>query len=361
MANAQLHRFGAVIKGVNGTISANNFALNQTTDQIEWIFEATEAATITRLGFRYGARALTPPTYKISLQGVDLATGFPDGTIKGGASPASKTFTPPADTSWDGTWQWITLDNSYACARGELLSIVISYASGTVDASNNSSFTHSFTVNVGYAVPYAITNDAGTRNKNNSGFAVFGYGSSTKAYGHPCKNLAGQSYSSASTPDEYALGFSLPATWLSSYQVVGLQFSLDPPAGSTFDIVLYSGTTVLQNATKDGDVNTVATVARQHEIYFDESSLSTLSAGTTYRASIAPSGVVLLPILEVDSAADFEAYEGGQLCFLSTRTDGGAWDADTLTKRPMIDLILADITAPSGGSVPPNTVRQGGI
>src|SRR5438105_4685448 len=93
---------------VGSSYVPTSFALDQTTDQIEYIFQAAEAITITRLGFRYGTRTGTPPTYQVSLQGVD-GTGVPDGTVKGGGSPASATFTPPADATWDATWRWVTL------------------------------------------------------------------------------------------------------------------------------------------------------------------------------------------------------------------------------------------------------------
>src|SRR5690349_18160435 len=68
------------------------------------------ADTWTHVGFRYGARTGTPVQHKTGLQTPD-ASGNPDGTYLGGGSPASGTFTPPADATWDGTWQWVALAN----------------------------------------------------------------------------------------------------------------------------------------------------------------------------------------------------------------------------------------------------------
>src|SRR5262245_6559267 len=115
-----LYEYG-FLNGGFGTL-----ALNQSTDTMEFIWDSYDnGLVISRLGFRYGTRTGTPPTYRISLQGVD-GSGLPDGTIKGGGSPASATFTPPADTSWNSTWQWINLSNTYTTAnRGEKLATVI--------------------------------------------------------------------------------------------------------------------------------------------------------------------------------------------------------------------------------------------
>lgn len=349
MANAQLLRFGNPILGAEGNMAAGNFTLNQATDQAEWVFETDEAAVITRVGFRYGSRTGTPPTYVISLQGVD-SSGNPDGTIKGGASPASATFTPPADTSWNGDWQWITLSNSYACARDEALALVIGYSSGTVDVSNNSSFTIMFTMGMAYNFPYGIQNDAATRSRQ-AQFAVFGYGSSSKAYGHPVQNITNQLFNSGSTPNEYALGYALPSSWFSTYQVIGVDVVGILPLASTLDIVHYTGATAQQQATHDTDLSGNPGNYRKSELYFGDASLATLTAGNTYRLSLLPgSASTGILILEVASAADFEAYPGGQLCWLSTRVGAGSW-ADTATKRPLLDMILADITPPSGGFI----------
>src|SRR4051794_40309133 len=88
-----------------GTFSASNTGIAASGSAIEWIFQADQAMIISRVGFRYGARTGTPPTHRISLQGVDQASGIPDGVIKVSTGPCSGLFTPPANTSWDGTWR----------------------------------------------------------------------------------------------------------------------------------------------------------------------------------------------------------------------------------------------------------------
>ncbi len=112
---------------INHTAATSTFGtsiLSGSTLKVAWTFQCEKAATINGLGFRYGARAGTPPTYLISLQGVN-GSGSPDGTVKGGGSPVSHAFTPPADTSWDASTRRQALDNNYTCTRGEFLAIVV--------------------------------------------------------------------------------------------------------------------------------------------------------------------------------------------------------------------------------------------
>lgn len=325
-----------------------NFTLDQATDALEVIFQAAEAVTISRLGFRYGVRTGTPPTFQISLQGVD-GSGFPDGVIKGGGSPASATFTPPASAAWDSTWQWITLANSYVSTRGELLSMVIARSSGTIDGSNNSSFSQE----AAYALaqgqfPYPITNNNGTRTKLLR-MPVFGYGSVGTAYGRPVQATMLTTINSGTTPDEYGLRFKLEAGWGTSCQVVGVRTSLAITAGSSYKAVLYDGTTVLQDVTMDSD-HVASNPNAAVQIFFDEASLSTLVFGNVYRIAIQPqtAGSHNVYGFSVAANADLAAYPGGIEFYGTQRTDAGAW-TDVDTDRPFMMPIMADWTAAAAG------------
>lgn len=350
MANLYAQSMGQV--GPWSFLTGNhvNFSMDESADQMEWIFQAFEAATITRLGFRYGARTGTPPSYKISLQGVD-GTGRADGTIKGGASPASKVFTPPADATWNGTWQWVTLDNSFVVARGDFLSMVIKYDSGTINGSNFSSFT---TANSALrddgGAPYNVTfNNTGAVTTRTAGYPIWGFGSAGTAYGAPAQTYGPVAINSGTTPDEVALAFTLPAGMGTSLAVVGARLGCGTyNAATTLKVILYSGTTVLQDVTIDTDV-TVANTRPQHEFYFDEATLSTLSVGTKYYLSVQPQAATSINIetMDVAAAADLDAWPMGQAFNYASRTDAGAW-TDLTTRRPFIVPLIADITAAGG-------------
>lgn len=338
------------------TIGNTNFTLDQATDQFEIIFQAEEAATITQLGYRYGARTGTPPTYKISLQGVD-GNGNPDNTIKNtGAS--SKTFTPPADASIDGTTVYQTLTTPYTCTRGEKLAMVIAYDSGTVSAAACSSFT---AVNVGGSIsassdgyPYFIQNDAGVRTRPQVITPCYSYKSASKTYGTPLQTMTTYTLTQASTPDEVALAFQLPTGWTGSYQVKGVGVTCNVTAAKTINVNLYSGTTVIQGPLAiDTDHIQAAGAQKFCWFCFQDTTLATLSPGVTYRIGFQPqdaAGNEVFYAYTQGSASDWQAYPLSTNQWVSTRTDAGAW-TDDLTSRLEGAIFLKDITAPSPGII----------
>ena len=117
---------------------------------------------------------------------------------------------------------------------------------------------------------------------------------------------------------------------------------------------LYSGgdvgdTTVLQDVTWDSDWSSATSSADTWTIYFDESSLSTLTFGNTYRIALSTPDASnqTLQGFSVSAVADLDAFPLGQQFTLSTRA-GGNW-TDTATTRNFMEIILDDITKPSGG------------
>lgn len=360
MADGLSMPFGDPFPYWAGSLGFNAFTLNATTDQWEVIFQADRAMTITRAGYRYDIRTGTPPTYKMSLQGV--TDGIPNGTIKGGASPVSVTFTPPADTTWNAGYRWHNFDNSYVCTDGELLALVIAYSAGTVNASNNSSFTNWMTTAAQqFRRPYPIQNDAGVRTRQVN-IPIFGYGTTTKAYGRPIETLNSHSFSSGSSPNEYAMKFTVPAGWWSTAKMRQFMANMALPTATTQTWNLYDGggaadTTVLQAVTLDSDY-WQSNLGQGHSLnFFDDSVLSSLTAGNTYRLSIAPAtGSVTIFSMDVDAVADWDAWPGGQNVCLSTRA-GGNWTDTTTRRLHGWNVLFDEITAPSGGS---GTVLIGG-
>jgi len=328
-----------------------SFAVDGETDALEWIVQVDETGpTITKLGFRYTLRTGTPPTYRISIQGVD-ASGNPDGTVKGGGTPASATFTPPADATWDGTWQWVTLANSYNSAPGEMLAFVIDWSSGTVDGSNNSSFTRGIN-NTSSLSPFAIQNAATVRSRQ-SNIPIFGYASADAVFGRPIETLTTVAISDGGSPDEAAILFTLPAGWGNTFQVKGAEFFCRfVTAAKTVRFTLYDtdGSTVLQSVDRDSDVIRSNSSNAIAEIQFDDA-LSTLNFGSTYRLSVKvvdATGSINLHYMDVDAAGDMAAHDWGTAFTYSSREDAGAW-TDLATRRLLARLILQDITEPVGG------------
>lgn len=327
-----------------GVAGFSNLALDASTDKIGAVFQAPEAATITHVGFRYGTRTGTPPTYKIGLQGVTTG-GLPDGTYLGGGSPASATFTPPADATWNGTWQWIALDNSLAVTRGQVLTLVVEYSSGTVDGSNNGTFTYILTKTVmseRTGSPYAVTN-TGSWGKETVGQPAFGFKSASKTYGNPWEDATTTAL--GTNGHRAALRFALPAGSGDTFKVAGLRATLDGPASADWKFGLWDAAgTMIQDVTIDADFAAVLTgVARNYTVFFDEASLTALNFGTAYYVGVERTTVSCgLYSVDVDSSAELTGVYGGSEFYLAT-WNGSAWTA-VQTKRPTLELILDDAT-----------------
>lgn len=329
--------------------SASNVTLSGSGLGVAFIVHAQTTTAITKIRFRYGARTGTPPSYVVTIEGVD-ASGNPDGTDKGGGSPTAKIFTPPADTTWDGLYQEITLTNSYTPASvSELLAITIRYSSGTVDASNCSSITRGVSEatpgSVGF--PFAVTLSGGSWTKQATPITV-AWTDGTTTFGNPV--LSSYSTATASTNGHRSgMYFTLPSGFGTTYEVKGLSFvGRIAAAGNTCKLAIWNEAgTVLASVTLDGDANTAPTNQRQTTHYFDTP--VALSYGTKYYAGleVLSSSSVGMNGINVGTTNDMLAYPNGSTKGIATY-NGSAW-TDSTTIYPLCDLILSDITVPSGG------------
>jgi hypothetical protein len=339
-----------------GTPTFNLHTVDASNDGVGWAIQARDTAAITHIGFRYGARTGTPPVFVATLEGISATTGLPDGTDLGGGSPTAKTFTPPADATWDATWQWIALTNAYTpTGRGQIIVPTIRYSSGTIDASNLSTFTsHTSGVSTGSAAffPNAYRLTAGTWARQGSIPCVALRTASTR-YGFPI--VSAYSTRSASTVGHrQAMKFTLPAGSGATKTIRGVRFfgSLAAGTGKNPVLGLWNAGGLLQGLTLDSDWGLLPTSANvAYEFYFDEATLSALDFGTAYYIGMevadAANGGVLINGVQLDNASDLDAYPGGANFHFAT-FDGSSWSDDT-TVRPFVELILDDITEPAGG------------
>ena len=353
---------------MSATPTYTNFALDASTDQLEWIFSwPFSGVSVTKVSVRYGARTGTPPTYIISLQGVDT-TGIPDGVIVGGGTPCSTTFTPPASTAWNGLVQTFTFDNAYTPARGDRLALVIAYSTGTISGANNSSVSSTQSgFGSRWAFPYAIQNNAGTRTRIAAmpAFMLGDPAGTGLCYGIAYDANAETTYASDSTPDERAQDFEAP--WFpGNWAVIGVRFVCRTPAASKSVLInLYDTdfSTVLQSVTWDGDHASAAANATSYvEIFFDEATLATLTAAGRYRIGFLPQETAANFALAQMGGAALSQFEGLPLGFQTfpsggtaldgfTRTNAGAWSAATV--RYLVEPIIGSIdtvTAGAGGT-----------
>lgn len=331
--------------------TASNHTMDQTTDSLYWVFPAETTSAITRVGFRYGSRTGTPPTFRASLQAID-SSGAKTGTVLGGGSPASATFTPHADTSWDGTFREITLDNSYTPASiNEMIAIVIDYSSGTVDGSNNSSFTRGLSSHQSSTagIPYHAIVNAGSTTRSTLP-VTFAYGTASRWYGYPGIAINNQTVSTSG--HRTAQYLTLPSGNGSTFKVSHVNFIGRPgPGGAAlFKAAIWdsAGTEIASSGSIDSDA--VASVGGSTlHLRVPMTTTPDLSYGTEYYYGIeALSGNTYgMSCLELGHADHRTAYAGGTSRGFAS-WNGSAW-SKTNTLMPLCDIILSDITVPSGG------------
>lgn len=354
---ARFLHIGCRLLGSGAAPSFQSHSLDANNDGVGWTFRARDTNAITHIGFRYGARTGTPPTYRASLQATD-SNGHPDGTVLGGGSPASVTFTPPADTTWDGLWQWVALTNSYTPTLGQKIFLAIEYSSGTVDASNFSSITsHVNNVNAGASFPKAWRLTAGSWGTGTGNFAVFGLRTASSRYGNVMQGFY-TTRTAATVGHRAAMKFRVPSGPFASYGIGAVQItgSLSNASNKEPILGLWEGTTTLMATTLNtDDHNSVTSSTFVNEIEFDDAP-SALTPGTDYRIGLevgtAVNSGVIVQGIQLADAADRDAWEGSTNVCLST-FDGSSW-TDDATVVPQVHATLYDITgntASGGGSV----------
>jgi hypothetical protein len=340
--------------------------IDASTDACYWVFQMPEDATITTLLINYVSSVGTPVQHRISVQGVNTTNGRYDGTVTAAAAwtPSGGAGVIALPVTHNGAGDSLS---GIALSRGVFYSLVIEPCANSTapcsgaaspNGSNNSVFGIGSTAGQGGTVqgfPYAVINNGGTHTKQ-SRWPIFGLRSATKTYGNPAVSVTATGISSG---DDQAISFHLPSGACSTYKVAGVRFSaLSPTAGQSVNVVLYSGTTVLQSVSWDSDiVRLSATTGQVFEVFFDDPAV-TLTCGTTYRLGVTPTSTasIGLNVINLPAAGDRTAYPGGTNFGWSTRTGCGgpcdgtttAWNDDN-TKRPLVELILEDITGSGGG------------
>lgn len=350
MADAQRLRLLAPTQlAQEGNVGFTNQALTTQDFKVGWVFSYPYAEAITGAKFRYGARTSTPPQHTISLQSLD-ASGLPSGTILGGGSPASQTFTPPANTTWDGLVQSIAFANAYTPARGERMALVIDATSNP--SAGSSSFTRNNTGGLSFLqnFPYHVINTGSWAKGGNSYGSVFGVYSASHVYGFPLQSTTVQS--TGTTGRRVAMKFNLASGWGDSFKVVGLAGIIPSPTNAgTFTLGLWNaaGTVLASKTGIDSDANKGSGTNGYFEDFFADATLPTLSYGTDYYIGFECEGSVTVRMTTLDFAAagDLACLPGGTTCCYSL-WNGAAW-ADTTTSRPWAELMMDDITEPAGG------------
>jgi hypothetical protein len=310
-----------------------------------WNADGTDK-TLVSVGFRFGSTVAKGGGSGISVtqQGVDMAGGrpyHPDGVIAQTWSIANGNAAYAANS-------WInTSDNPGQIVQfGQLISICIQYdSSGRL---GSDSWTVSGLTGIA-AGPYL---SSGMSHYNNTAWThlsitpnvilCFSDGTFGTIDGSiPVSNFGGPTYAPSSTPNEYALKFSVPFP----AKMDGVWAFMAASGTGEFDVILYGGDDVLSTVFHDVDTLVNTSVGR---FLFLSLGPIQLDAGVDYRVSVKPSaGNVTLYYYMVSSDAHrmaSDAFGFGLDSSYSSRSGGGAW-ADITSSIPMIGVRISHFDA----------------
>jgi len=344
MSDAQKLSLFGVIGPIRGS-SISGFSLDAADESIAFCFHAQTTDPITHVGLRFISRTgTTSLSYVVSLEALD-ASGNPDGVAL-----ASAVISAPGNSSLNGVWQWIALSSSYSpSAIGQPLAVVVRYSSGTISGSNFVSFTSlwpGFGHSSGNGFPYRSTLTASAWTKSDNSFA-YGYKTASSVYGKPAQALF--TTTTSTTGQRQAAKINIPTTFGTSFKIRGvLALIRAANASQSYKIGIWNsaGTELASAIGTDADQSSTVAAEATVEAFF--SSMPTLTTGVDYYYGIesVSGSTVGLRGQTMASADDRAAFPLGLHRCLST-WNGSSWTDDTTT-LPMLELILDDITVPSG-------------
>lgn len=306
------------------------------------ILKVPKTGIITKVGF-LTRTVTTSQTLRVSLETV--TNGDPSGTLYGGS--AAGTQTAPASN----TFYTVTLGTAATATKGDLIAVVIDFDS-TVGSVNIGA------IGLGCIFPYCDLFTTSWTRSNLSPVISLEYNDGSYEYmgTMPMSALNLTWLDSGSTPDEWALQFSLPFPT----RAIGCWIHVD--GDNPFDVVLYEGTTELTSVSLDANIRGLNADAVY--IFIPFATAQSLSANTTYYLAIKPTTTSTVRIASFDVAASavMGCFLGGTNFVLATRADSGAWST-TDTSRPFMGIVVDqfDDGAGGGGGLRVHPGMNGGI
>lgn len=328
--------------GLTTSFITADFSENYTSQVIDaadeivaFILQIGKDGTLAKIRFRTGT-VTTGATVLVRVESV-ATDGHPSGTLLA----ANSEGTQVVDATDDDTGFLVTLTTGPSVTEGQFVAIVIQNPSSSF---GNMQIAVGRGENLNFPVVDLFTSFWGKKvdqvpcvglEYDDGSYAWIG-----KTY--PCGAYNLQSYDNATTPDERGIlmNFPFPVT------ISGLWVKADID-GNT-DFVLYDSVdTELSSLTVDEDLGSTP----NHLTWvfkFDEA--VDLAANADYRLTGKPTTTNNIAFSEytVDVAAQWDQTDLGQLFYLTTRTDAGAWTDDVLTK-PLMGPIFSRVDDGAGG------------
>jgi hypothetical protein len=329
--------------------SYTNFTMSSSGHRFATVFFVNSSVTPTAVLLRLGVKTGTTPTYQVAIQGLN-ASGHPNGSNL--CTPA--TFSPSSLGWSDNSTRWITVSGASSLSPGTPYCLVVTHSSGTVDGSNNASFSaiNTSVSPSNFTSPYYLSDaNVGTWTATGNIAPVFGGvrdGSTTHGLMLASSVVNG---SLGSAGNRQAQKFALPSGVGQSVGVLGLTIqSMTMPAGGSVILGIWDGAgTAIASVTLDSDH--AGNTAANRAVSATFSSVATLSVGTTYYAGVERVGSTEPAPRYFDhaDARDLEAYPFGAGACVAT-WNGSTW-SDVATGLMPVTLKLSDWTVAAGGGL----------
>jgi len=319
------------------------YTLNAAGKRVAFIARPPKLGSIRDVIFRM-RDVNTPGDLLVSLQGVDPATGFPDGV-------ADQSGTVPAAANREA---WVTATMSADRVVTDLTEplAVVFELSPYVDGNITIDVTAGLLIGSAYCATY----DGAAWTKQSRGPVVF-FRYSDGSYGksfdlqHGAHNWS--TMNSGSSPNERGAVFQVPT----DVRTVGAEWLGHDRDGDVV-VTLYSESDqVLAQAAMPSALLTGQAAIRRHRVIWDSPVI--VQANTTYRLTIRPTTttVVRYHWADAPSNAAMDQLPGGRLWYGTRRTFGGAW-TDEPTKRYILGLILEGVAGGKPRIVMSRTVMR---
>jgi hypothetical protein len=335
--------------------SITGYTLNALNEKLAAVTQVPRSGDISKVAFKLGT-VVAAQNLTIRLETVDMATGFPTGTLWAANTQLDPVVIAAAD---DNHWKTATLTAAAGVLLGEYIGIVVTHKDNDTDSLDVLTFTdHPGNF------PYSL-HDAGAGYVKNQNAPMFALEySSGDAYSWipgvlPYANHAGSfittAFASNSNPDEIGLRFQVPmACKVIGAWVWGI-------LANNYEIKLYDDAgTLLASLAVAGAGLGGTTAADPYLLLLNAE--TELTINTWYRLTVLPTTTSNVTVYEwtVPTTSLLNAFGMGVNCHRTSRNNGGSFVDTATTTRVFMGVLISavsdDVVVSSGA---PKIVDQG--
>jgi hypothetical protein len=342
------------VAGTGGIAFATAATLTANTHRCAFICQVPKTGSIHKVGFRYGTCSTAASTrIQAKIETVGSTTGDPSGSAYGGMVAGTSSIQPVSNT-----YDTITLGTDATATAGDVIAACLDYQTFTAA---DSVVIQTISGGEVSNFPYSDAFTASWSKSSNPVLIGLEYSDGSYEFlggSMDYTTVTGQAYNSGSSPNEYALNFTLPFPG----RLKGIGACVTAAAATqSYEIDWYPNNTTTPTTVLTMSHRAMGSTSARLTPSLMFTTAQTFAANQINRVSVRPlSGTnVTLEFFTYNSVAIMDQDEGGQSFFLCTLS-GGAW-TDTTTQRPSVYLLIDEFDdAVSAGGVKVHPGMDGG-